>query len=264
MRQACPALAGYGLSGVWRLVRRHRSHWRRARSHMRRPDPDYDAKLAAIATARDTAAASAGRIVLLYQDEVTLGRQPTLPAAYAPVGQDAPRAERSHQTNTLTRLAATLDPEDGRVVARRASHLDVPTLVGCSQQVVAAYPAAERIYLVQDHWPVHVHPDVLVALAPQETPFPLRRPPTWPTGPSPAAVARWGALRLPLLLLPLPTYASWCSPIENLWRWLTQDTTHLHRHADDLPGLRRLIDQFLARFAHGSTELLRYVGLMPH
>ncbi|HEU4793393.1 MAG TPA: hypothetical protein VFS96_07030 [Nitrolancea sp.] len=34
------------------------------------------------------------------------------------------------------------------------------------------------------------------------------------------------------------------------------------RLADDLPGLRATADAFLAQFAAGSPDLLRYVGLL--
>ena len=76
-----------------------------------------------------------------------------------------------------------------------------------------------------------------------------------------AAIRRWGALKLPIQIVPLPTYASWCNPIEKLWRKLRQDVTHLHRWADDLETFRTEIDRFLDQFARGSLELLRYVGL---
>ncbi|HET8524033.1 MAG TPA: transposase, partial [Thermomicrobiales bacterium] len=66
---------------------------------------------------------------------------------------------------------------------------------------------------------------------------------------------------LPIQLVPLPTYASWLNPIEKLWRWLRQEVGHLHPWADDLPALRDALDAFLARFAHGSPDLLRYTGL---
>ena len=43
---------------------------------------------------------------------------------------------------------------------------------------------------------------------------------------------RWGGWQLPIQLVPLPTYASWCNPIEKLWRQLRQELLHLHRFAD--------------------------------
>lgn len=207
-------------------------------------------------------ARAAGTVVTLYQDEVTIERQPTLAAAYALAGPEQPLARRSHRANTLTRLTATLDPLDGRVVPRRCHRVTVAELVAFYQQLVAAYPQAERIYLIQDNWPVHRHPDLLVALERQETPFPAYLFANWPTAPHARAIERWGQLQLPIQLVPLPTSASWTNPIEKLWRKLKQDLLHLHRLADDLSGLRAAVDAFLAPFAAGSPDLLRYVGLL--
>jgi hypothetical protein len=158
----------------------------------------------------------------------------------------------------------TLDAADGRVLHRRRRALEVATLVGFYREVAAAYPEAERIDVILDNRPVHFHPDLLVALQPQECPFPFPRPGNWPSEPSPEEVAKWGELHLPIRLVPLPTYASWLNPIEKLWRWLRQAVVHLHPWADDLPALYAAVDAFLARFADGSGaggDLLRYVGL---
>ena len=97
-----------------------------------------------------------------------------------------------------------------------------------------AYPHARRIYVVQDNWSIHTHPEVLAALAglPQITPV-------------------W-----------LPTYAPWLNPIEKLWRWLRADVLKLHRLADAWAALRQRVNAFLDQFAAGSHALLRYVGLL--
>jgi hypothetical protein len=150
-----------------------------------------------------------------------------------------------------------------QVTYRRANRIQIPTLVDLYQDLRATYPQAKRIDVVQDNWPVHVHPDVLVALEPQTTPFRRIVPPSWPTTPSATAQQKWGHLQLPIQVVPLPTYASWTNPIEKLWRKLRQEVTHLHRWADDLDELRRQVDTFLEQFANGSQALLRYVGLCP-
>jgi transposase len=235
--------------------------WNRARSYIHSPDPDYDAKLAVIATCLERARRLPETEVALYQDEATVERHPTLANAYAPAGSRQPLAQRSYRANTLTRLTATLDVVDGRVVAHRRSVINVKALVAFYQDLVAAYPDATRIWLLQDNWPVHTHPDVLVALEAQETPFPFHRPDNWPDQPHAWATKRFGDLHLPIQLVPLPTYASWANPIEKLWRKLKQELLHLHPLADDLPALRQAIDDFLAAFAHASPDLLRYVGL---
>ena len=256
LRDGVPSFWGYSLSGVWRILARHRLRRRRGRDHLHSPDPAYRAKLARVEQCRAEVAANPSTAVLLYQDEVTYYRQPSLGYAYVATQSADPRAERSLRSNTPTRVIATLDAHTGQVVARQRARIDVPTLIRFYQQVVAAYPD-RRIYLVQDNWPVHFHPDVLAALEPQTSPFPFLTPPSWPTEPSPNA----RRLNLPIQLVTLPTYSPWANPIEKLWRWLKQDVLHLHRHADDLPALRNLVLDFLARFDRASPDLLRYVGL---
>lgn len=260
LRESVTWLHAHSRSGVWRVLRQVGIHLKRAQSHIHSPDPAYVAKQAVI-TACVTAARGEATTVTLFLDEVTIYRQPTLSPAYAQRGRFQPVAERSQRADTATRVVATLNATTGQVVACRRAHITVPTLVEFDQTVVAAYPEATRIYVVQDNWPVHSHPDLLAALEPQETTFPWYRPANWPTDPSADAQRKWGTLQLPIQLVPLPTYASWLNPIEKLWRWGRQDVGHLHGWADELPALRNAIDAFLARFAHGSDDLLRYTGL---
>lgn len=260
-------LADHSPSGVWRVLDALGVVRQQGRDHIHSPDPAYEAKRATIAACLAEAAASDGRIVALFLDEVTLHRQPSLAPAYAARGIDQPRAERSRCSDTTARIVGVLDPADGRVLCRRRGEIGVPTLVGFYRDVAAAYPQAECITIVLDNWPVHFHPDLLVALAPQDSPFAFPRPGNWPTDPSTEARRKWGDLRLPIQLAPLPTYASWLNPIEKLWRWLRQEVVHLHAWADDLPALYAAADAFLARFTAASAagrDLLRYVGLEIH
>ncbi len=201
----------------------------------------------------------------LYQDEMGVLCQLSLASAWAPAGREHALARHSYRRETVVaRLAATLDPRTGRVIASRYPRIRVADLVAFYQQVVASYPQAERIYLIQDNWPLHRHPDVLVALEPQELAFPDYRPANWPTKPQLQAVVCWGQRHMPIQLVPLPIYAPWCNPIEKLWHKLKQEVIHLHRQADDLPALRETIDAFREPAARGSAEVLRYVGLAPH
>ena len=225
------------------LLDRLKVGYKRGRDHVHSPDAAYLAKLASVAVVLDHGRRPDRRVVTLYLDELTYYRQPTLARAWCGVGGEQPLGERSHQSNTATRLVGALDAATGRVHYRQRAHIDLEQLVGFYRDLRAAYPRARRLYVVLDNWPVHYHPDVLAALEPQRLlrRWPRQLPPTWPTQPSDAATRRWGALRLPLQLVPLPTYASWCNPIEKLWRRLKAEVLHLHRLADDL---------------------LRYVGLL--
>ena len=258
LRAAVPWLAGRSDAAASRLLRQFGLARKRTAARTRSPDPAYAAKRAAVRAAL----ADPGRVVC-FVDEVTLRRQPLPAPVWAPAGRATPAVPRSTRADTPLRVAAALDARTGRVVALRRGRLDVPALVRFFRDLVAAYPPGTRLTAVLDNWPVHFRPDLLAALEPQAGPFPLPRPPTWPPTPTAAARAAWGALALPVQLLPLPTYASWLNPIEKLWRWLRQAVVHAHPWADDLPALGAAVDAFLAGFAAGSPELLRYTGLAP-
>jgi DDE superfamily endonuclease len=255
-------------SAIWRTLDRLEIGLKRGRDHVHSPDPAYAAKQAAIAASLAEARASDGRVVALFQDEVTLHRQPSRAPDWARRGRAQPLARRSRRADApVARIVGVLDAGDGRVLVRRRATLTVPALVGFYQDVAAAYPDAARIDIILDNWPVHFHPDLLVALQPQACPFPFPRPPSWPSAPSAAAVRKWSGLNLPIRLVPLPTYASWLNPIEKLWRWLRQDVVHLHPWADAIPTLRETVDGFLGQFRTSSAAtaaLLRYAGLEHH
>ena len=171
------------------------------------------------------------------------------------------RAERSRATDGDRRSVGRLDVVTGQVVTRRATTIGRATRVRFSQDRHAASPEAECIDVILDTWPVHVHPDVLVALAPHTTRWAFSRPGNWPATPRVRAVRRAGDVRRPIQLMPLPTDASWCNPIEQLWRWMRQEVTHLHRWATDRDQVRSHLDAFFASFATGSSKLVPYVGL---
>lgn len=257
--QVCSWLGLRTPGSLSRLLKRLRIRYKRARSHVHSPDLDYPAKVAAILAARRQAEEQPDDYVLLYLDEVGFHRQPTLASAYEAAGHTQPLACWSHNANTESRVVGALHALTGQVLHHQQAHITVPCLVRFWSAIRAAFPQAKTIYVVLDNWPVHFHADALAALEPQRTPFPLHRPATWPATPS----AKAKRLNLPIQLLPLPTYAPWLNPIEKLWGWLRKDVLHLHRLANDWPQLKQQVNDFLDRFAHGSPELLRYVGLLP-
>lgn len=248
------------LAGVHQVLRRLAIHYKRGRAHVHSPDGTYSAKQALIAQCLAEVRAAPQRKALLYADQVTYHRQPTLAADYALAGPQPPLAERSHRPDTSYRIMAALDALTGQVTYRQRSHTDIACLVDFWYDLRRTYPQMETIYVVVDNWPVLFHPDVLAPLQEQKLPWPPKLPANWPAEPS--AHARRDSL--PIQLLCLPTYASWLNPIEKLWRKLRQEVLHLHRHSDDWPGLRQHVADFLNRFDHRSPELLRYVGLIPN
>lgn len=258
IRHACTPVQSYSLSGIWRMLQRCDIHWKRGRDHIYSPDPHYEPKLARLAEIRQRIARPGSSELLLFLDELTYYRQPTLACAYEQAGRTQPLAERSYRSNTPTRVVAALNGLTGEVAHHQANLIGVQELIHFYEFLCQHYPSAQRIFVVQDNWPVHFHPDVLLALEPQENPWPWVLPANWTKQPS----AKARRLNLPVQILPLPTYAPWTNPVEKLWRWLKQDVLHLHRLADDLTELRRQVAGFLDQFAPGSHALLRYVGLL--
>ena len=261
LRPSCPGLRLRHRGSLAHLLRRRRRSDQRPRVHIHSPDPHDAAQLAAVAAAAAAARAAPGGVICLCWHEVTVDRQPTPAPVWAGRGSTQPCAEPTPGPATPRRILAALHRQTGQGVRARADHVDVPPLVAFAQKLVAAYPPAERLYVVTDNLPVHFHPDLLVAFEAQETSFTPPLPPNWPTTPRPAALRRGGTRQLPIQLVPLPTYASWANPIEHLWRLLRQEVTHGHPFAADLAALRTALATFCARFAQPTPELLLTVGL---
>ena len=254
------------LSGMWRLLRRLHIHYKRARLYAHSNDPQYQAKLVYLQERRHQVQAHQDEEVFLYEDEMGYYLQPSLAQAYDQAGrtrEKGPHAQMGTAPNRLTRVIGTLDAFSGKVVFRQATKIGISMLVKFFEQVVAAYPKARRIWMVMDNSFTHFHPDVLVALEPQQSPFPFHVPKNWPTEPSARAKRKWRDRKLPIQLITLPTSASWCNPIEKLWRLAKQKKLHLHRKSNLLKALREEMIAFFEQFASASPDLLHYTGLHP-
>ncbi len=232
LRQVVSWLTPLSLPGVQRLLGRLRIHYKRGRRYLHSPDLDYDVKLAGLAQALALARAEPQRFALLYEDELTYYRRPSVGYNYAPAGSDRPHAHQGWRSNSYHRIAGSLDVGSGCFFAWQRHTFERRTLIRYFQALAAHYPHCELIFVALDNWPVHFHPDVLAALAGTR-----------------------------IVLLPLPTYAPWTNPTEKVWRKLYQEVLHLHEFTSDWAGLRTEVTRFLDDLANGSTELLRYVGL---
>lgn len=225
-------LGGLTLSGRWRLLRRLGIVYRRGQEHLHSPDPEYGRKVAAVRRARREAAASGGPVVLLYLDEFTYYRRPEAAPAYAPAGGPGPPAGQGHTKNRKRRVIGALDATSGQLHSWQGGKAGVKELNRFYDQLRAAYPQAETIYVAQDNWPVHFLPGVTGHVA--------------------------GG---PIQLLRLPTYAPWTNPIEKVWRKLKQEVLRMHDFGDDWAGLVAAVGQWLARAAAAPLDLRRYTGL---
>jgi len=217
IRRRVEWLSGLGVPGVWKLLRRLKVHYKRGRQYVHSPDPHYDTKLEAIAAATTLVRQEPTAYVLLYEDELTYYRRPSLACAYELAGQDDVRAQLGLLSNRKRRVAASLDIHTGRVLFQQRASFRRRHLLAYFRSLESAYPLAHTIFLVVDNWPVHFHPDVLAGLAASK-----------------------------IVLLRLPTFAPWTNPVEKLWHLLAQHVLHLHDFADDWKTLQATVHAWLA------------------
>lgn len=180
----------------------------------------------------EEARAYPGEVIALYEDEFTFYQTPTIAKGYEKKGKLQPLARLGRKGEDKCRIVGTLDVVSGAVVFDHGSKIGVDELVDFCAKIRDKYITARKIYLIRDNWPIHDHPDVLLA-----------------------------ASNASIEMVPIPTYAPWTNPIEKLWRWLYQDILHLHRYANLWQELKSLVFNFLSRFEDGSQDLLRYTGL---
>jgi len=222
-------LTEYTVSGVWRVLHACDLRLHAACARLFSPDPDYRGKVRRLYRCLRDAARHPDTVVALFVDEFGSQRWP----AVAPTGGSeaavAPRAGNNQQWRTIGALTAgtgQVNYLDGYIVGRQQ-------VMEFYTQLDRAYAAVDLIYVIQDNWNSHTHPDVRAALEG----YPRIKP------------------------VGLPTYAPWLNPIEKLWRWVRQDVLKMHRWVEDWPLVKQRVRNFLAQFAHGSPDLLRYVGL---
>lgn len=224
-------LCEYTLSGVWRLLRRFGLTLQRASVQQYSPDPDYRLKADYAWECVRHAAHRPATVVALFLDEMGFYRWPEVGTDW---GAEPREAERQGTKQQQWRLIGALNAITGQVTHLDGYIVGRAKVISLYRHIADAYADAQRIYVIQDNWSIHKHPDVMTAL----TDLP-RIEPVW-----------------------LPTYAPWLNPIEKLWRWVRQDVLTLHRCADNWAELKQRVRSFLDQFAHGSRALQRYVGLL--
>jgi transposase len=234
IRQVVPWLGQRSLSGVWKLLSRLDIHYKRGRRYVHSPDPDYRLKEARIHSAWQQVVADPVRFVLLYQDELTYYRCPTVSCDYANVGSKEPEAEQGTGYNSSRRIAGCLDALSGRLITWQRAGFPHKTFLRYLLAVQACYPQAERIFIALDNWSVHYQAEVVAGLKESK-----------------------------ITLLFLPTYAPWLNPIEKVWRKLKQELLHLHRYHAQWKDLQQRVEDWLIQYDRPAPDLLHYVGLSP-
>jgi hypothetical protein len=145
LRQRIPWCESLSLPGIHRLLERLDIHYKRGRARVFSPDLDSDRQLALVRQAQRWAATEPWRVVLLYEDELTYYRCPSVAADYEFVGRDGPRASHGPGYNSYRRIAGCLDAYSGRLLCWHRSHFEHQTFLAYLLEVQACYPDVEHI-----------------------------------------------------------------------------------------------------------------------
>lgn len=234
VRQHFDWLADYSLSGVWRVLERCEIEWKHGYVNHWSPDPAYPQKVKRIEKVLKQAAADPKHVVALFLDEMGYYRWPTAAHDWLASADAYPLAQHGAVNNQQWRVIGALNARTGQVSYLQAYIVGRAKIIEFYQLLNWQYRHAEKVYLIQDNWNVHTHPEVQAALA------------TLPR----------------LVSVPLPTYAPWLNPIEKVWRWVRQQVLHHHRKSEQWDELKQQVAAFFDQFRHGSRALLKYVGLL--
>jgi hypothetical protein len=154
-------LTGYTLSGVWRVLQAYGLGWHAARARLFSPDPDYRGKVRRLHRCLRDAARHPDTVVALFLDEFGYRRWPEVAPTWGLATAVAQRAGTNQQWRTigaLNALTGQVTYLDGYIIGRRQ-------VMQFYAQLDHTYPAAELLYVIQDNWNIHTHPDLLTALA---------------------------------------------------------------------------------------------------
>lgn len=236
IRENLSALANYTLSGVWYYLKRVGVVWRSAFLQQWSPDPEYQSKREHLYTCLREAGQSPGKIEPIFMDEAGFYRWPVPAKTWAEAAPVPPLSANhaGNDNNSQWRLIGGLNAYTGQVNYLSDYIVGRRQVIAWYRLLNEAYPDAQKIYIVQDNWSIHSHPDVSEALKQY-----------------PRIEIVW-----------LPTYSPWLNPIEKLWRWLKVDYLKMHRLSRDWKELRHQVNLFLTQFSQGDRQLLQYVGLL--
>jgi len=199
------------------------------------PDPDYLQKVDYLCSCLGESARAPDEKVFVFLDEMGYYRWPSACKVWMPAPpQPIQVASCGESKNRQWRIIGVLNALTGQVNYLDNYIVGRHKVIEMYQYLDCVYDSAKEIYVAQDNWSIHKHPDVVAAL--EDLP---KIQPVW-----------------------LPTYSPWLNPIEKLWRWLRCDVLKMHRLASDWQQLRNRVNSFLNQFAHGSRQLLHYVGLL--
>ncbi|GAA4829504.1 hypothetical protein GCM10023331_13350 [Algivirga pacifica] len=239
-----------------KLLDRFGIHYKRARYYLHSRDLEYEAKLKSIQV--NLAQYHPERRLIFFQDEHTVTNIAPLHCEYEQNGEYQRRVELPYTKQKQFRINAAINAFTGQFFSMVSSKVSVPRYIAFLQNLVEQNPNRE-IYLVQDNWPIHFHPDVLAALVPQKYQERIILPKSWSRIIPKKKYEKM--CDLPIQLVLLPTYSPWLNPIEKCWKWLNQAIVNNNHFANDFISFKYKVQEVLDSLNRKNSEMLSYIGL---
>src|SRR5215813_4034704 len=156
IRASVDWLTDYTLSGVWRVLQSCGLRLHSSCARLFSPDPDYASKVRRLHRCLRDAARHPDAVVALFLDEFGYQRWPEVAPMWGVEAAVAPRAGNNQQWRTigaLNALTGQVHYLDGYIVGRQQA-------IQFYSQLDRAYPKkVEVLYVIQDNWNIHTHPE---------------------------------------------------------------------------------------------------------
>lgn len=151
-------------AGIYKVLKRLGFSRKKALYFIHSPDPKYRTKWEQILRAYQEAVTHPEEVIMLFPDEFTYYRRADIRHSWQRRGRRQHRRQQRAGANTKARITAVLNALTGQVLYRQRHKIgQQKELMEFYAQIRAAYPQLQRIYLVQDNWPIHKLPAVLQA-----------------------------------------------------------------------------------------------------
>jgi hypothetical protein len=155
IRASVEWLTEYTLSGVWRVLQTWGLGLHASCARLFSPDPDSRSKVRRLHRCLRDAARHPDIVVALFLDEFGYQRWPEVAPTWgleAAVAQRAGSNQQWRTIGTLNALTGQVNYLDGYIVGRQQ-------VMKFYTQLDRASPEVDLIYVIQDNWNIHTHPD---------------------------------------------------------------------------------------------------------
>ncbi|MCC8368460.1 IS630 family transposase [Xenorhabdus sp. PB61.4] len=201
--------------------------WRRAAPTVKKPDPEYDEKMAKITEA--LANASEQHLVF-YEDEVDIDLNPKIGADWCLKGQQ--KRVMTPGKNQKHYLAGCLDARTGQVIYVGGIKKNTDLFINMLEKINRQYRQAKSITLILDNYGIHKS----------------------------QKVREWLKQNPQFNLLFLPVYSPWLNKIERLWQSLHETVTRNHccRY---MWQLLACVEEFMIAFSLGQQPGMKKMSV---